>query len=51
MVVAIGAHAVASLPQGLNVETYPGLKLKFKNNEIFDIENGILFCQICPVRP
>ena len=37
----IGAHAVASLPQGLNVETYPGLRAEgSKIMKFFDIENG-----------
>ena len=37
----IGAHAVASLPQGLNVETYPGLRAAgAKIMKFFEIDDG-----------
>jgi len=39
----IGAHAVASLPEGLNVETYPGLRAAgAKVMNFFEIEDGYI---------
>ena len=40
----IGAHAVASLPQGLNVETYPGLRAAgAKVMKFFEIDSLCTF--------
>lgn len=45
----LGAHAVASLPQGLNVETYPGLRAEgAKIMKFFEIINGDILLPNAP---
>ena len=45
----LGAHAVASLPQGLNVETYPGLRAEGeKIMKFFEIINGDILLPNAP---